>query len=90
MAKIFGTFIFGYDNHTRCSCCQRAITKENALVLQNEIGSYHAMGLCCDEADGGGYEWRCFCRPCFEKLSHQDPEAVFAQYPASCVEDDED
>ena len=86
MAKMFGNFILGYGNRTYCSRCQEAITAENALIKRNELGSHYAIGLCCDESDDEGYDWRCFCRSCFEEVSKQEPESVFAQYPASRYE----
>lgn len=87
MAKVFASFILGYGVRNFCARCQKAITADNALVLQNKLGSYYATGLCCDESDDEGNAWRCFCRPCFDAVSKQKPEAVFAQYPASRFEE---
>lgn len=36
-----------------------------------------------DEEDYEGYEWRNFCKPCWERLKYKSDEYLYNKYPAS-------
>lgn len=52
------------------------------LPEEDRIGAFFTPVI-FDEEDQEGYEWRDFCKPCWERLKHKSDEYLYNKYPAA-------
>lgn len=70
----------GYGVSICCSACESEITDDKGTAVNNQL-CYHAVGRVSDDE---GYEWRSFCRTCWDEIQSLTDEEIYNRYePAS-------